>query len=167
MTFRTADLCDQFSETSRLQIADPLFKAFGSAGSFSGKIVTLKVFEDNVLLRTVLEGRGDGRILVVDGGGSHRCALMGSNLARLATQNGWQGIILYGCIRDSVEIGAIPIGIRALHTHPLRSHKRGAGERDILITFAGVNFRSGHYLYADEDGLIVSEIPLLGESADA
>lgn len=167
MTFRTADLCDQFSETSHIQIADPLFKVFGSAGGFSGKIATLKVFEDNVIMRSVLEEPGAGRVLVVDGGGSHRCALLGSNLARLACENGWCGIVLYGCIRDSVDLAAMPIGIRALHTHPLKSHKRGGGERDILITFAGVNFRSGHYLYADEDGLIVSETPLLGEPVDA
>lgn len=98
--------------------------------------------------------------MVVDGGGSHRCALMGSDLARLAADNQWAGIIIYGCIRDSVALGDLPIGIRALHTHPLKSHKRGTGDRDVLITFAGVNFRTGHNLYADEDGIVVCESPL-------
>jgi regulator of ribonuclease activity A len=98
--------------------------------------------------------------LVIDGGGSHRCALLGSNLARLAIDNGWQGIVIYGCLRDSAIIDQLPIGIRALHTHPLKSHKRGLGDRDMLVTFAGVNFKKDHFLYADTDGIIVSDTML-------
>jgi regulator of ribonuclease activity A len=162
MIFKTSDLCDQFSETQRLQIADPVFKPFGGAHSFWGRVTTLKVFEENVLLRQVLEEKVEDRVLVVDGGGSHRCALFGSSLARLACDNGWRGIIVYGCIRDSLEIGQLPIGIRALHTHPLRSHKRGGnGDKDCLVTFAGVNFRTGAYLYADEDGVVVADDKLV------
>ena len=162
MSFKTPDLCDQFAETHHLQIADPLFKPFGGARSFWGRVSTLKVFEENVLLRQVLEEKVDGRVLVVDGGGSHRCALFGGDLARLACDNGWRGIIVYGCIRNSVEIGQLPIGVRALHTHPLKSHKHaGGGDRDCLITFAGVNFRTGAYLYADEDGIVVSDDELV------
>ncbi len=161
MIFRTPDLCDQFAETRRLQIAEPLLRPFGGHTSFSGRIATLKVFEDDVKIREILEEKSEGGVLAVDGGGSHRCALLGADLARLACDNGWQGIIVYGCIRDSVEIGRLPIGIRALHTHPLKSHKRGGGDRDSLITFAGVNFRTGHYLYADEDGIVVSDDPLV------
>jgi regulator of ribonuclease activity A len=86
---------------------------------------------------------------------------MGGNLARLAVDNGWAGIVLYGCIRDSVEIAALPIGIRALHTHPLKSHKRGGGDRDVSITFAGVHFKTDHHLYADEDGIVVAEQALI------
>jgi regulator of ribonuclease activity A len=157
MTFTTPDLCDRFADTHHLQIAEPIFKPFGGARSFSGRVTTLKVFEDNVLLRKTLEEKVEDRVLVVDGGGSHRCALMGGNLARLACDNGWRGIILYGCIRDSLEIAQLPIGIRALHTHPLQSHKRGGGGRDSLITVAGVNFRTGVYLYADEDGIVVAD----------
>lgn len=164
MTVKTADLCDRFSATHHLQIADPLFKQFGGEPGFWGRITTLKVFEDNELLRTVLAERGEGRVLVIDGGGSHRCALLGSDLAKLACDNGWRGLVLYGCIRDSVEISRLPIGIRALHTHPLKTHKHGSGERDILITFAGINYRSGHYLYADEDGIVVAEDGLLVEA---
>jgi len=161
MSFKTPDLCDQFADTHHLQIAEPIFKSFGGARSFSGRITTLRTFEDNVLLRKVLEEKVVNQILVVDGGGSHRCALFGSNLAGLASDNGWRGIIVYGCIRDCVEIGQLPIGIRALHTHPMKSHKRGGGDRDCLITFGGVNFRTGSYLYADEDGIVVSDNELV------
>jgi len=157
MTFKTPDLCDQFYESRHLQIAEPIFRSFGGNSAFSGYVTTLKVFEDNVLLRSILEEKVEDRVLVVDGGGSHRCALLGSNLARLASENGWQGLIVYGCIRDSVEIAQMPIGIRALHTHPLKSHKRGGGDRDSLITVAGVNFKTGYYVYADEDGIVVAE----------
>lgn len=157
MIFKTPDLCDQFADTHHLQIAEPIFKTFGGARAFWGRIATLRVFEDNVLLRQVLEEKVQDRVLVVDGGGSHRCALFGSNLAQLACDNGWRGIIVYGCIRDSVEISQLPIGVRALHTHPMKSHKRGSGDRDCLITFAGVNFRTGAYLYADEDGMVISD----------
>ncbi|CAI8973201.1 ribonuclease E activity regulator RraA [Methylocaldum szegediense] len=161
MTFTTPDLCDRYSDTHHLQIAEPIFRPFGGKSAFSGRVTTLKVFEDNVLLRTVLEEKVENRVLVVDGGGSHRCALLGGNLAKLACDNGWQGIIVYGCIRDSVEINRLPIGIRALHTHPLKSHKKGGGDRDILVTFAGINFRTGYYVYADEDGIVVSENELV------
>jgi regulator of ribonuclease activity A len=96
------------------------------------------------------------RVLVIDGGGSHRCALVDINLATLAINNGWQGIVIYGCIRDSALIARLPIGIRALHTHPLTSHKRDRGDRDLLVTFAGINFKKDQFLYADSDGIIVS-----------
>ncbi len=161
MSFKTPDLCDQYSDTHHLQIAEPLFRQFGKKSTFSGRVTTLKVFEDNVLIRQILEEKVEDRVLVIDGGGSHRCALLGGNLAKLACDNGWQGLIVYGCIRDSVEINALPIGVRALHTHPLKSHKRGTGDRDSLITFAGVNFRTGYYLYADEDGILVADEKLV------
>ena len=162
MSFKTTDLCDKFAGNAHhLQIAEPIFQSFGGVHSFRGRISTLRIFEDNVLLGQVLAEKVDGTILVVDGGGSHRCALLGFNQARLASDNGWRGVIVYGCIRDSVEISRLPIGVLALHTHPMDSHKRGGGERDCLITFAGVNFRTGNYLYADEDGVIVSDDKLV------
>jgi len=163
MCFSTADLCDQFADKPRhLQIADPVFKSFGGVRAFCGRVATLKTFEDNVLLRIVLEEKVEDRVLVIDGGGSHRCALFGGSLAKLACDNGWSGIIVYGCIRSSVEISQMPIGVLALHTHPMQSHKRGGGgDRDCLITFAGVNFRTGSYLYADEDGIVVAEDKLI------
>lgn len=161
MTFKTPDLCDRFADTHHLQIAEPIFRPFGGKTSFSGRVTTLKVFEDNVLIRKTLEEKTEDGVLVIDGGGSHRCALLGGNLAKLAFVNGWQGIIVYGCVRDSLEIDALPIGVRALHTHPLQSHERGTGERDILITLAGVNFRTGYYVYVDEDGVVVSNDKLV------
>ncbi|WP_027156817.1 ribonuclease E activity regulator RraA [Methylobacter luteus] len=160
MNFTTADLCDAHSEEEHFQIAEPLFKSYGANPAFYGRITTLKVFEDNVLVRRTLEEKVEDRVLVIDGGGSHRCALLGSNLARLAVDNGWQGIVIYGCLRDSAIIDQLPIGIRALHTHPLKSHKRGIGDRDMLVTFAGVNFKKDHFLYADTDGIIVSDTML-------
>ncbi len=158
---KTADLCDRFSNTEHFQIAEPMFQIFGGKRAFGGQITTLKVFEDNVLVQETLKKPGDNKVLVIDGGGSHRCALLGDSLAQRAIDNGWSGLVIYGCIRDSAAINQMPIGIRALHTHPLKSHKRGLGEREVLITFAGVNFRSGHFLYADEDGIIVSQHSLL------
>ncbi len=160
MTFTTAKLCDAHSGKDHFQIAEPLLQPYGAHSSFSGQITTIKAFEDNGLLKTVLEEKVENRVLVVDGGGSHRCALLGEDLARLAIANGWQGIVIHGCIRDSAIINQLPIGIRALHTHPLKSHKKDPGDRDLLVTFAGVNFKQNHFLYADADGIIVSETML-------
>ena len=161
MTFKTADLCDRFGDRHHLQIGEPIFKSFGGHSAFCGQVTTLKVFEDNVLIRATLEEKVTGRVLVIDGGGSHRCALLGGNLSRLACDNGWVGIIVYGCVRDSVELSQLPIGIRALHSHPLKSHKRGNGDRDKLISFAGISFRSDYHVYVDEDGIVVCEQPLV------
>jgi len=160
MIFTTADLCDNHSADTNFQIAEPIFKSFGKQSCFSGQISTVKAFEDNVLIRQLLEKKVSQRILVIDGGGSHRCALLGDNLAGIACQNGWQGIIVYGCIRDSDIINKLPIGIRALHTHPLKSHKKGHGELNTTCVFAGIHFKTDHYLYADNDGIIVSKKPL-------
>lgn len=156
MTFTTASLCDAHSEEDYFQIAEPLFLSYGANPVFCGQITTLKTFEDNVLVLTTLEEKVQNRVLVIDGGGSHRCALMDYNLAKVAVDNGWQGIVIYGCIRDSALITQLPIGIRALHTHPLKSHKKDHGDRDLLVSFAGVNFKKDHFLYADTDGIIVS-----------
>ena len=159
MDFKTTDLCDEFAD--RLQVAEPLFGDYGGETMFFGPIVTLKVFEDNSLVRTALEEKGKGRVLVVDGGGSMRCALLGDQLAELAEANDWAGVLVNGCIRDSAAIAEIDLGVKALGVHPLKSVKRGVGERDVSVRFAGGQFVPGHYLYADEDGLIVSEKPLL------
>ena len=159
MKFATADLCDEHGD--HLQIAEPLFKDYGGRKIFSGSLSTVKTFEDNSLLRTALEEPGQGKVLVVDGGASLRCALLGDQLAALAGDNGWQGIVLYGCIRDSAAIAAMDIGIKALNTNPRKSIKKGAGKRDIPLTFAGVTFYAGDYLYADQDGLVVSAKKIL------
>lgn len=157
MSFSTAELCDAHSGHDYFQIAEPLLKSFGGHTSFCGQITTLKVFEDYAPIKAILAEQVENRVLVVDGGGSHRCALLGEDMARLAIANGWQGIVIHGCIRNSAILAKLPIGILALHAHPLNSHKKDLGDRDILITFAGVNFKQNHFLYADADGIIVSE----------
>ena len=159
MSFKTPDLCDEFEESVR--VADPLFRDFGGAGSFHGPIATVRVFEDNVLVREELETEGQRRVLVVDGGGSTRCALLGDRLGRFAYENSWAGIVINGCIRDSEEISRITVGVMALHAVPRRSAKSGVGERDVPVSFAGITFTPGHYLYADADGVIVADRDLL------
>ena len=120
----------------------------------------MRCFEDNTLVKAAVESPGDGRVLVVDGGGSRRRALFGDRLGAAAVKNGWAGVIVYGCIRDSAELGRMDLGIRALGTMPLRSEKRGEGERDVPVRFAGVTFRPGEYAYVDEDGVVVSHGPI-------
>lgn len=160
--FATADLCDEFDEEVR--VAEPVFRGYGGAPSLSGPVSTVRVFEDNALVREALEEDGRGRVLVVDGGGSTGCALVGGRLAALANENGWAGILVYGCIRDSAEISLVPIGVRALNTSPRKSGKERTGERDAPVSFAGVELSPGEYLYADEDGVVVAGRDLLGGS---
>ena len=157
-SFATADLCDAHSE--QLDIVAPMFMKFGARTAFDGQIRTLKVFEDNALVRQTLSTPGNGNVLVVDGGGSLRCALVGDQLALLAQQNNWSGVIVYGCVRDSEEINKIDVGIRALDTHPLRSLRKGSGDIDIPVVFGGVKFTPGQWLYADADGIVVAAAAL-------
>lgn len=150
----TTDLCD--AHPNDVRIAEPLFRDFGGVTAFHGPVATLKVFEDNSLVREALEQPGFGRVLVVDGGASLRCALLGGNLAALAVQSGWAGIVVNGAVRDTRELQAAKVGVKALAPHPRKSDKRGAGDRELPVTFAGVTFTPGDHLYADEDGIIVS-----------
>lgn len=163
MTFKTPDLCDEFEGElgKRLFVVAPMFQRYGGRTAFAGEIVTLKLFEDNSLVREVLGEPGQGKVLVVDGGGSLRCALVGDQLAILARKNGWEGIVVYGCIRDAGDINQLDIGVRALATHPQKSIKKGVGDRNVAVTFGGVTFNPGAWLYADEDGVLVSAKPLL------
>ena len=154
MTTLTADLCDEFA--AEIQVAEPVFRIYGGRRNFGGQVATLRVFEDNTLLRNSLEEPGLGRVLVVDGGASQRCALLGGNIARLAFENGWSGVIINGCIRDRVEVDATDIGIRALNTCPRKSSKQGLGDKDVDLVFAGMDVSPGDYLFADEDGIVVS-----------
>ena len=158
MPMSTADISDQLGDMAR--IAAPGFRCFGKLVGFSGKISTIRCHEDNSLVRTALGEPAGGRILVVDGGASMNCALLGDMLATLAADNGWQGVIVNGCIRDSQVIDSIDIGVMALDTHPRKSVKRGLGERDVPVSFAGIEFHPGHYVYADRDGILVSETPV-------
>ena len=155
MMFATADLYDEYGED--LQIAKPIFNDYGGKKIFSGPTSTVKVFEDNSLVRAALEEPGEGRVLVVDGGASLRCALVGDKLAELGKDNGWEGIIVCGCIRDSDVIATIQIGIKALNTNPRKSVKKGVGERNISVCFADVTFKPGEYVYADLDGIVISD----------
>lgn len=159
---KTADLYDAYGDT--LQVAAPGFRDFGGRNGFYGPIATVKVFEDNTLVRAALETPGHNRVLVIDGGGSMRCALVGDLLAQLAIDNGWAGIIVNGCIRDASEIDGMGIGIKALATNPAKSEKRGEGQSEVTVTFAGVAFEPGRYVYADRDGIVVSEKDLTGET---
>ena len=152
--FKTADLCDDNSD--QLSVATPMFRDFGKRISFGGPIATVKCFEDNSLVRQQLETAGNGRVLIIDGGGSMRCAMVGDLLAKLGADNDWSGIIVYGCIRDSGVIATIDIGVKAMATHPLKSVKKGVGEIDVPVHFADVDFIPGQYVYADEDGVILS-----------
>ncbi|MCM0044271.1 MAG: ribonuclease E activity regulator RraA [Burkholderiaceae bacterium] len=163
MTFATCDLCDANEDKladGSLHVLPSVFRDFGKHARFAGTARTLKVFEDNVLVRAALETPGEGSVLVVDGGGSLRCALVGGNLGALAQKNGWAGIVVYGCVRDSAELKQCEIGIRALATHPRRSIRKGVGERDLVVDIAGVSVRPGDWVVADEDGMLVSRTKL-------
>ncbi|THF62408.1 RraA family protein [Pseudothauera nasutitermitis] len=159
MDIHTADLCDEHGD--RVSVATPMFRSFGGRRAFGGPIRTLKLFEDNSLVRKALASPGNGHVLVIDGGGSLRCALVGDQLAELGVANGWAGVLVYGCIRDARAIGGMDIGVFALGTHPCKTVKRDIGDADVPVHFGGVTFTPGQFVYADEDGVIVSPTALL------
>ena len=140
---------------------DPVFTSYGGTDTFYGKVVCVRVFEDNVLVRQTLETNGKGCVLVVDGGGSLKCALVGDILAQLAIDNRWSGLIVHGAIRDSKEISRMPIGLKALNTSPRKSRKEGVGAIGEPLQFAGVTINPGDYIYADPDGILVAAKDLL------
>ena len=160
MSIATADLSDAHPDA---QVCAPVFRDYGGKRTFYGPIATVKVFEDNALVRAMLETPGAGRVLVVDGGGSLRCALVGGMLGELALKNGWAGIVVNGCVRDTVELAAQDVGVKALATHPRKSEKglhSAAAER--VVEFAGARFRPGAWLYADADGIVIAERAIHG-----
>ncbi|ABI56521.1 ribonuclease E activity regulator RraA [Alkalilimnicola ehrlichii MLHE-1] len=159
MSVPTTDLCDDFAD--ELRVMNPMFRDFGGRVRFHGPVTTVKLFEDNSAVREALSEPGEGRVLVVDGGGSMRCALLGDNLAALGQKNGWAGVVVYGCVRDSAELATIDLGVKALNVHPLKSVKKGIGERDVTVTFAGITIQAGDWLYADEDGIVVARNSLV------
>lgn len=150
----TADLCDAYPD--RVRVLHSRLHDYGGREVFHGPVATVCCFEDNTVVRASLEQPGDGRILVVDGGGSTRCALLGDVLARLAVENGWIGAVIWGCVRDTAALASIPFGIRALGTCPRRSVKRDQGERDVPLYFAGTRILPGEHLYADRDGILLT-----------
>ena len=155
MKFVLPDLCDQYGDS--LRVLSPMLKNFGGNNCFHGKISTIKCHEDNSFVADAVREEGDGSVLVVDGGGSLRCALLGDNLAAIAASNSWAGIVVFGCVRDVVALKGISIGIQAIAPHPMKSVKRQVGLRDVEVSFGGVSFIPGQYVYADDNGVIVSE----------
>jgi regulator of ribonuclease activity A len=157
--FSTADLYDAHGEACRS--CPTQFRQFGGRRQFCGQIRTVQCRDDNVLVRRTLEGRAEGEVLVVDGGGSLASALMGDIIADLGAKNGWSGVIIFGAVRDSVALGKIDLGIKALGTNPRKSAKTGAGATGGEVSFGGVAFVPGHWVYSDDDGILVSRDRLL------
>jgi len=153
MGFATTDLSDKFGFAA--QVAEATFADYGGVAAFHGPIATVWAFEDNTRVRAQLETPGQGRVLVVDGGGSKRCALLGGNLAKLAESNGWAGLVINGYVRDRAEISACRVGVKALGHMPRKSEKKGVGAVDVPVSFAAITFKPGDILYADSDGIVV------------
>jgi regulator of ribonuclease activity A len=151
---KTADICDRHA--SSVEVCEPIFEGYGAVAAFAGPISTVEVYEDNVLVREALEDLAAGTVLAVDGGGSRRCALIGDKLASIAASRGLEGIIVNGCVRDSRELAGIEVGVLALATSPLRSNKMRTGRRDVPVRFGGVMWTPGHYVYVDENGVVVA-----------
>jgi regulator of ribonuclease activity A len=157
----TCDLCDSHkADTSgRFRVLPPVFRDFGASTQFAGPVVTVKCFEDNSQVKALVESAGDGRVLVVDGGGSLRRALLGGNLGAAAARNGWAGVVIDGCVRDVAELAVCATGIKALAAMPLPTERRGEGQRDVPVVVQGVPVRPGDWLYADADGIVVLDAP--------
>ncbi len=160
--FATCDFCDTHKNDTdgAFRVLPPVFRDYGKRLKFAGRVTTVKCFEDNSLVKAALDTPGEGRVLVVDGGGSLRRALVGGNLGAAGAKNGWAGIVVDGCVRDSAELAACDLGIRALALMPLPTEKKNVGERDVPVQIQGVWVRPGDWLYADEDGIVVSATAL-------
>lgn len=159
MTISTPDLCDAHEQ--EVSVLEPLFANYGGREAFGGEIVTVKCFEDNSLVKEQLAQPGHGRVLVVDGGGSLRRALLGDMIAESAVRQGWSGVVIYGAVRDVDALAALELGVQALGVIPLKTEKRGLGDLNVPLRFAGVDIRPGQYLYADNNGIIISAKPLI------
>ena len=157
MHYVTPDLCDAYPD---VDVVEPIFSNFGGHDSFGGQIVTVKCHEDNSVVKEQVAQDGTGKVMVVDGGGSFRRALLGDMLAEKAAKNGWEGIIIYGCVRDVDVLAQTALGIQALASHPMKTDKRGIGDLNVTVNFAGVTFKPGEYVYADNNGIIVSPTAL-------
>ena len=152
MTLSVPDICDEFFD--EISVLAPLFSDYGGKAKFHGEIVTLKCFEDNSLVRDLVSSEGRGRVIVVDGGASMRRALLGDLLAAKAADNGWQGLLINGCVRDVEILETIDLGVKALNSHPVKTDKRGEGQLDVPVEFASVRIEAGQYLYADANGVV-------------
>lgn len=149
----TPDLCDAYPE---VEVLEPIMTNYGGRRAFGGEVVTVKCFEDNSVVKEQVAKPGKGKVMVVDGGGSCRAALLGDQLAEKAAVNGWEGIIIYGCIRDVDEIRRTELGVQALATHPRKTEKRGLGDLNVPVTFGGLRFHPGQHVYADNNGVILA-----------
>lgn len=154
MGFSTADLVDTHSTVVRS--CEVQFRQYGGRARFFGPIRTIRSIEDNALIKQMLSSPGEGAVLVVDGAASLRSALVGDIIAGLGQKNGWSGLVIWGAVRDTVALARLDLGIKALGSNPWRSSKSGSGELDVPVSFGGVEFRPGDWLYSDEDGILVS-----------
>ncbi|GAA3951549.1 ribonuclease E activity regulator RraA [Allohahella marinimesophila] len=159
MTFSTPDLCDDHGHD--VQVLEPLFSNFGGREIFGGEVVTVKCFEDNSIVKDQVGQPGRGKVMVVDGGGSMRASLLGDMLAEKAAENGWEGLIIYGCVRDVDELADTDLGVQALASIPRKTEKRGLGDLNVPIKIAGVDIQPGDFIYADNNGIIVSKQSLV------
>ena len=167
LSFATCDLCDAHKNDSSgaFRVLPPVFRDFGAVRKFCGPVCTIKCFEDNSLVKATLDLPGFeesaagrvGKVLVVDGGASLRRALLGGNLGLAAVRNGWAGVVIDGCVRDVAELALLAVGIRALASLPLPTEKRSEGQKDLAVQIQGLWVRPGDWLYADEDGMLVSD----------
>lgn len=155
----TPDLCDEYPDL--VQVLTPMLQNFGGIESFGGEIVTVKCHEDNSIVKEQVAQPGQGKVMVVDGGGSMRNALLGDMLAEKAAENGWEGLVIYGCIRDVDVIRKTQLGVQAISTNPRKTEKRGIGDLNIPVTFGGITFVPGQYVYADNNGVIVAPTKLI------
>jgi regulator of ribonuclease activity A len=158
--------CDLLDDHPQTQVCSPSidgksFRNFGGRKAFGGEVVTVKCFEDNSRVKELLATAGEGRVLVVDGGASMRCALLGDMIAESAVQHGWAGVIVYGCVRDVDALAALDLGVQALACIPQKSNRKGAGEVGLTLNFGGLTIASGMYVYADNNGILVSEQKLI------
>lgn len=153
----TGDLCDAHKSDSdgAFRVLPPVFRDLGRLSRFAGPVSTVKCYEDNTQVKAALDEPGQGRVLVVDGGGSLQRALVGGNIAAAAAKNGWAGVVVDGCVRDSAELAACDVGIRALALVPMPTERRNQGQRDIPVSIRGIWVRPGEWLVADEDGIVV------------
>jgi regulator of ribonuclease activity A len=163
----TCDLCDLHRNDTdgNFRVLPPVFRDFGGRATFSGPVATVKCHEDNSLVKAAVDAAGRGRVLVVDGGGSLRRALVGGNLAAAAARNGWAGIVVDGCVRDAAELAQAAVGLRALALMPLPTEKRQQGQAEVPVLIQGVWVRPGDWLYADADGIVVMSAPAAATAA--
>ncbi len=158
MEYNTSELCDTYADM--IDVVEPMFSNFGGSASFGGQVVTVKCFEDNGLVQDMVQQPGRGKVLLIDGGGSLRRAIIDINIAEQALENDWEGIICYGCVRDVDALAELELGIQALTSIPVGATSEGIGESDVAVNFGGVTFLPEDHIYADSTGVVLSSEPL-------